>query len=238
MPPNPEGHASAHRSLVSRGDGDRARPPGRAGGQPPFFLRQPWSQGRLSGPHPLPARSQSWRLGCLPWALKASPDLSHPVATTHLEPWHSWGSRGAGRADGRALLEDRVVSPLPDKQGQTAALSRTLRSAPRGPEMGLSARVEGTSGHTGASWGAQTGLHSCWPRDVVRCCRSQTLAAGPLTASSSQPGSNFPASVQMPGSKQPFSTGGCWPHKGAFILCPGSLQGASGQAYPLGTNVL
>ena len=40
--------------------------------------------------------------------------LSHIVATTDLEPWHPWGARGPWWTDGRALLENRVVSPLPD----------------------------------------------------------------------------------------------------------------------------
>lgn len=37
---------------------------------------------------------------------------------THLEPWHSWGSRGAWRADGRTLLKNRRVRSFQDNWGR------------------------------------------------------------------------------------------------------------------------
>ena len=111
-PPSPQ------RVTGVKGDRDRARSPSRAGASPPCFPQQSCNQGRLSGRPPPPGPPPTWGPRRLLRGVKVSWGLSQPSVAAHLEPWHSWGPRGAWRADGRALLGNRMVRPLRVKQGQ------------------------------------------------------------------------------------------------------------------------
>lgn len=57
-----------------------------------------------------------WVPGSLLQGMEVAQVWSHFSSMTHLEPWHPRGPWRAWRADGRALLENREVRPLPDKQ--------------------------------------------------------------------------------------------------------------------------
>lgn len=86
--------------------------------------------------------------------------------TTHLEPWHSWGTRRPWRADGWALSENRVVRSLPDNRDPIGTLGKTptLSSAPEALRWAIP-NINRSPGQHGASFRAAPGSVGArpWP---------------------------------------------------------------------------
>lgn len=100
---------------------------------PPFFLQKPGQTFWTLCPPPTSPLDLDTHVGpgCfLLWGVEVGSGLSHPVAAAHLEPWHSWGAGRTWGADGRALLENRVVRALQTARHLTEFCTQGPRDGP------------------------------------------------------------------------------------------------------------